>query len=164
MPCQAVALWPVRTDTPADGAGLAGYLGGEVAALLGEHGSWSGFMTWVPGEALLIKFWETVEKFGTGLLSPAQIRREGKARAEVRRYEMLRDAQTKRDVEDLLAGRRTIDAQGKLLPASERASPQHLPPPEDSQKLASQGPASAAPVRSGEEKSVSNETAGFTQW
>jgi hypothetical protein len=41
--------------------------------------------------------WGTFEKLGTGFLSPIQIRREGKARADVRRYEALRDAETKRE-------------------------------------------------------------------
>lgn len=52
-----------------------------------------------PGEKLLLRVWETLERFGIGVLSPTQIRREGKARADVRRYEALLDAQTRADVE-----------------------------------------------------------------
>jgi hypothetical protein len=73
-------------------------------------------MPWVPGEELLIKLWGTVEKLGTGLLSPAQIRREGKAKAEVRRYEMLQEAQAQLDIEDLVSRRKYLSADGSLLP------------------------------------------------
>lgn len=52
-------------------------------------------MTWMPGEDLLKRLWETIEKTGAGLASPWQIRREGKARADVRRHELLVEAQTK---------------------------------------------------------------------
>jgi hypothetical protein len=78
-------------------------------ALLPEH---------FPGEKILIRLWETVERFGTGLASPMQIRRTGKARTEIRRYEMLSDAQTKKDADDVMAGRLKFDtSSGKLISA-----------------------------------------------
>ena len=112
-------------------------------------------MTWFPGEGLLIKLWETVDKFGTGLLSPVQIRREGKARADVRRYETLRDAETKRDVEELQAGRRILDVRGKLLPGPESPSPHLLP---------ALGAAENPAAHDIKEKSISHETIQIMQW
>ena len=50
-----------------------------------------------PGEQLVIRIWETMERLGVGLLSPRQIKREGKARAQVRRDELLLDARTQQD-------------------------------------------------------------------
>lgn len=52
-------------------------------------------MPWVPGETLLIRIWETLEKFGIGVLSPAQIIREGRARIQVRQEEAFLDAKVK---------------------------------------------------------------------
>ena len=52
------------------------------------------------GEELLIKLWETLTKDGIGsLASPWQIKREGKAHAEVRRVEMLMLAQAEVEAE-----------------------------------------------------------------
>ena len=46
-------------------------------------------MTWVPGEAFLIKLWDTIADRGiAGLLKPTQIRREGRAFLDVRLAEM----------------------------------------------------------------------------
>ncbi|MHC1999291.1 DUF2806 domain-containing protein [Methylobacterium sp. CM6241] len=72
-------------------------------------------MTWVPGEALLKRVWESVEKFGTGRLSPAQIRREGLARADVRRIELLNEATAQQDVAEVLAGRARLGRAGELI-------------------------------------------------
>ncbi|WP_322186670.1 DUF2806 domain-containing protein [Fulvimarina sp. 2208YS6-2-32] len=72
-------------------------------------------MAWMPGEELLKRLWESIEKLGTGLASPAQIRREGKARADVRRYELLRDAEAMRDAQDILAGRAKLNPESKLI-------------------------------------------------
>ena len=72
-----------------------------------------------PGEKLFMRLWDTLDRFGTGLLSAAQIKREGKARVEVRRLEMLSDAQTRREIADVMAGRLTFDTRtGRLLPAT----------------------------------------------
>jgi hypothetical protein len=73
-------------------------------------------MAWFPSETLLIRWSEIVERLGVGLLSPAQIRREGKAHADVRRYEMLLDGQTRRELPDVTAGRLILDRSGKLVP------------------------------------------------
>jgi hypothetical protein len=70
----------------------------------------------IPGEKLAIKIWETLTEKGIGgLLTPWQIRREGRAQADVRRHEQLVLAQAERDAQDVLAGRRTLDGSGKLL-------------------------------------------------
>lgn len=52
---------------------------------------------------------------GTGLLSPTQIRREGKARADVRRYELLAEEQARQEIDEIAAGRLTFDKAGKLI-------------------------------------------------
>jgi hypothetical protein len=76
-------------------------------ALLPEH---------FPGERLAIKIWQTVTERGVGgLLSPWQIRRTGKARADVRRIEIQSLAQAHRDELDILAGRKTLDESGRLI-------------------------------------------------
>lgn len=60
------------------------------------------------GEKLLIKLWETLAKDGVGsLASPWQIKREGKAHAEVRRDEMLTIAQAEVEVEQIKQGKRS---------------------------------------------------------
>jgi hypothetical protein len=76
-------------------------------------------MAWpehLPGERLAIKIWETVIERGIGgLLSPWQIRRLGKAHAEVRRREIQTLTQAHRDARDILAGRKTLDESGRLI-------------------------------------------------
>lgn len=63
------------------------------------------------GEKLLLKMWETLIREGVGsIASPWQIRREGKAHADVRRDEMLLLAQTQLDIQDIKAGKK------KMLP------------------------------------------------
>ena len=47
-----------------------------------------GGFTW-PGENVCVRIIELIQNFGIGVASPHQIRREGKARADVRRYEAL---------------------------------------------------------------------------
>jgi hypothetical protein len=69
-----------------------------------------------PGEKLLIKLWETLAEKGIGsLLSPWQTTRDGKARIELRRQEMLMLAQAEVDVEEIRAGRKRTDRDGRLL-------------------------------------------------
>ncbi len=60
-------------------------------------------MDW-PGEKLVIRVWETLERIGIGAASPMQIHREGRARAKARREEALIDAQTQREVEAIRSG------------------------------------------------------------
>ena len=55
-----------------------------------------------PGEKLAIKIWETITEKGIGgLLSPWQIKREGRARAEVRRQELLLEQQARQELDKL---------------------------------------------------------------
>lgn len=71
----------------------------------------------LPGEKLLIKLWETLAEKGIGgLLAPWQIRRLGRARVDVRREEMVVIAQAQVDVDDVIAGRKHLDAGGHLHP------------------------------------------------
>ena len=77
-----------------------------------------------PGEKLVISLWETVTEKGIGgLLSPWQIRREGRARANIQRNERLVLAQTERDVEDIRSGRKTLTPDGQLLEPHPQNSP-----------------------------------------
>lgn len=63
-----------------------------------------------PGEKLVIKLWETLAEKGVGgLLAPWQIGREGRARIELRRQELLVLAQAEQEIADSRAGRRTLD-------------------------------------------------------
>ena len=57
----------------------------------------------LPGE-LLIKLWETLAERGIGsLLLPWNLKREGRARNELRREELLMLAQAESDVADIRA-------------------------------------------------------------
>lgn len=63
-----------------------------------------------PGEKLIIKLWETLIDKGIGsLLRPWQIKRDGRARSEVRREELLMLAQAESEVADIRAGRKRLD-------------------------------------------------------
>lgn len=74
-----------------------------------------------PGEKALIKLWDTLFDRGVaGWLRPAQIIREGAARTEARRHNLLVLAQTERDINDIRAGRKILDKDRKLV---------SLPPP-----------------------------------
>ena len=58
-----------------------------------------------PGERLLIKLWETLAEKGVGsLLLPWQEKRVGRARAEVRREELLILAEAEKEVEAIKSG------------------------------------------------------------
>lgn len=71
-----------------------------------------------PGEKLLIKLCDTVGSKGIGsLLKPWQMRREGAAAAEIKRFNSLTLAQTKIEVADINAGRKVLLANGKLAAA-----------------------------------------------
>lgn len=68
------------------------------------------------GEKLLIKLWDTLAKDGIGsLASPWQIKREGKAHAEVRRDEMLMIAQAEVEVAKIKQGKAKCLPDGKLV-------------------------------------------------
>jgi hypothetical protein len=69
-----------------------------------------------PGEKLVLKLWETLAEKGIGsLLSPWQLKREGRARNEVRRDELLMLAQAERDAADVRAGRKQLRRDGTLM-------------------------------------------------
>lgn len=78
-----------------------------------------------PGEKLVIKLWETLAEKGVGsLLLPWQTLREGQARNEVRRQELLMLAQAEKDAADLRAGRKQLQPDGTLfLMAPQEATP-----------------------------------------
>jgi Protein of unknown function (DUF2806) len=70
----------------------------------------------LPGERLVAKIWKTIADNGIGgLLSPWQTKRLGKARTEVRRNDILILAQARRDAAEIAAGRKSIDAAGRLI-------------------------------------------------
>lgn len=72
-----------------------------------------------PGEKLVIKLWETLTEKGVGsLLSPWQVGREGRARNEVRRNEILMLAQAEADAADIRSGKKHLRDDGMLLPVS----------------------------------------------
>jgi hypothetical protein len=63
-----------------------------------------------PGEKLIIRLWKTLVEKGIGsLLTPWQIKREGRARNEIRREELLTIAQVELEVADIRAGRKRFD-------------------------------------------------------
>lgn len=69
-----------------------------------------------PGEKIVLKMWETLIEKGIGsLLEPWQTIRQGKAAIEVRRGEMLMLAQAERDVDDVRAGRKVLNSEGRLV-------------------------------------------------
>lgn len=69
-----------------------------------------------PGEKLVIKLWETLAEKGIGsLLSPWQGGREGRARNEVRRHEILMLAQAETDAADIRSGKKQLRPDGTLL-------------------------------------------------
>jgi hypothetical protein len=69
-----------------------------------------------PGEKLVIKLWETIAEKGIGsLLTPWQTIREGRARNEVRRQELLMLAQAEKDAADVRAGRKQLRNDGTLM-------------------------------------------------
>ena len=77
----------------------------------------------LPGEKLLIRLSEIVaEKGVSALFRPWQMRREGRALVDVRREGALSLAQTERDVEDVLSGRKSFDASYQLVELHEQAS------------------------------------------
>ena len=78
----------------------------------------------LPGEKLLVRLWETVAQKGvSALLRPWQLRREGRALADVRREDSLSLAQTELDVEHIRSGRKRFDASRQLVELHEQASP-----------------------------------------
>ena len=69
-----------------------------------------------PGEKLVIKLWETLAEKGIGsLLAPWHVGREGRARNEIRRHEILMLAQAEKDAADIRSGKKQLRSDGTLL-------------------------------------------------
>ena len=80
---------------------------------------------WFPGEALLLKLWETLVEKGIGsLLRPWQIKRDGRAHNEVRHDETVMLAKAAAEAEAIRAGRSAtmLDPLLRLPPAVELPS------------------------------------------
>lgn len=74
-------------------------------------------MQW-PGEKLVEKMWDTIADKGIGsLLKPWQMRREGTAAAEIKRLNMLVEAQAEVDAEAIRSGKQLLLSNGKLVAA-----------------------------------------------
>ena len=68
------------------------------------------------GEQLLIKMWETLIKEGIGsLASPWQIKRQGRAHAEVRKEELLLLAQAEVDAQAIREGKKRLTQDFKIV-------------------------------------------------
>jgi hypothetical protein len=88
-------------------------------------------MNW-PGENLLIKLWESLADKGVGtLLKPWQIRREGRANVDLRRYELLALADAEREAEEIRSGRRNLEKAKYVLSLTEESSDSPEPAEED---------------------------------
>lgn len=75
-----------------------------------------------PGERLVIRLWETIADKGIGsLLTPWQIRREGRARIDVGSEEIVAFAQAEQDAADIRSGRKRLDADRQLVALPEPA-------------------------------------------
>jgi hypothetical protein len=80
-----------------------------------------------PGEKLLIKLWDTIAEQGIGsLLQPWQIRRVGRANADVLHYEQLRLAEAGRDVDAIRKGNVALTSTGDVVALPIRADNQDL--------------------------------------
>ena len=94
----------------------------------------------LPGEKLVIRLWQTVAEKGIGgLLRPWQMGREGRAQIQLQREHIVALAQSRRDADDILARRATLDEHSNLVPTS-------VPPAQ----LPSSAPANAGPQPAGE--------------
>lgn len=68
-----------------------------------------------PGERLIVRLFDTVEKGFGGLLSPWQTRRRGRAEIDVKRAERLALAQAEQAIADIRAGRKHYTDDHRLL-------------------------------------------------
>jgi hypothetical protein len=90
----------------------------------------------LPGEKLIIKLWETLAEKGIGsLLTPWQTIREGRARNEVRRQELLVLAQAEKDAADVRAGRKRLEQDGSLRQLPNTESTPSLPAPDSQGRI-----------------------------
>lgn len=74
----------------------------------------AGIMDW-PGEKVVIRLLETLEKGVGGFLRPWQERRVGKSNAEVRAMERLVLEQTEEDIKSIKAGKKRLGKNGTLV-------------------------------------------------
>lgn len=90
----------------------------------------------LPGEKLVARLWETLADKGIGsLLKPWQIRREGRARAEVDRDALLLLAQAEHDAQEIRLGRRRLLSDGRTVArigSGERLTTSEVAPKADS--------------------------------
>lgn len=80
----------------------------------------------IPGEKLLEKMWDSLTSNAiVPAIKPWFISRDGRAQAEVRRYEVLALAQAKADAADIKCGRKRFDTNGKLIaiPGTAKSDP-----------------------------------------
>lgn len=82
-------------------------------------------MSITPGEELIIKIWETLEKGVTGLIRPWQEKRVGQALNEVKADEIRKITDAEKDAEKIKTGKFFINPQGKVIPFSQQ--PKALP-------------------------------------
>lgn len=69
------------------------------------------------GDKLRVKIWDSVEKTIGGLILPWQLKRVGRANAEVRRHDALMSAQIEGEIEALRSGQIAYDTKsGRFLP------------------------------------------------
>ena len=74
----------------------------------------------LPGEKLILRLWDSLEKSTIWICIPLQIKRIANAEAKADQVKMLISAQTKQDIQDLKNGRKYFDIkQAKLLPVAE---------------------------------------------
>lgn len=78
-------------------------------------------MAWFPGEAVLIRLWDTLEKIGIGLARPKQIERVARGEAEARLINAKADLRIKEEKEKFERGEIAFDTSGKLVSVKNRA-------------------------------------------
>ena len=94
-----------------------------------------------PGERLVTKIWETVTEKGVGgLLAPWQIKRTGRAHAEVRREELRQLAQGVVEATAIASGKKRLDATGNLIEVAADTETPRVIGPEPPQALPSHAP------------------------
>src|SRR5690349_1027411 len=82
-----------------------------------------------PGEKLVTRLWETVEKTIGTVFRPWVVRRESRALAEAKRDELLMLAEAEHDAEELRSGRARLGPDRRLIPPPSEPAPTILPVP-----------------------------------
>lgn len=79
-----------------------------------------------------MKLWESLADKGVGsLLKPWQIRREGRANVDLRRYEILALADAERETEEIRSGRRKLEKAKYVLSLTEDSSGSEVAMPQE---------------------------------